>query len=324
MKRLIPVLFILPLLFSACSLFKAPKVERVQDVQLKDLTPAQTNLSLSVVISNPNWFAITVKSLDVEVMDKTRDRIGKINMTQPLKLEKHVADTVYLEISADTRKVASLLSHTSQKVEFIVRPVVVAKVFGITKKVTLEQPQDVNFTKILEDILPTIPSTIVIPTIHTPGLTTKGKKSKLVVQDPKLIKTTTSPTKPDIFKVVKTSITDIGLKETELTVKFLLLNPYGVSFTFKDFPAEIWIDGKYAGKGKLSKPILFDENVFSAESELVFNLNNFNTVLLASKALLKKDMGYKVDGTLMIEGFGTKINKPFTFQGRVEIGKKDK
>ncbi len=324
MMRLIPVLLILTLMLSACSLFQAPKFEHVRDVQLKDLTPDHSTLNLSIVISNPNWFSITVKSLDVEVMDKTRDRIGKIVMTQPLRIEKHAADTVYLEISADTRKVASLVSHTSQKVEFIVRPVIVAKVFGVTKKVTIEQPQEVNFTKILEELLPTIPSNITIPTIRTDELKTKGKNRKLVVKDPKLIKTTSSPSKPDIFKVMKTSITDIGLKETELTVKFMLLNPYGVSFTFRDFPAEIWIDNKYAGKGKLAKPIMFDENVFNHEGELIFELNNFNSFILASKALIKKDMDYKVNGTLMAEGFGTTINKPFTFQGTVEIGKKDK
>lgn len=324
MKRIFPLLLIALVLLSGCSLFKAPKFERVHQVQLKDLTPDHTNLNLSIVISNPNWFSITVKSLDVEVMDKTRARLGRIIMTQPLKIEKNAADTVYLEISADTRKVASLISHTSQKVEFIVRPIVVAKVFGITKKVTIEQSQEVNFTKILEELLPNIPSNITIPTIRTDDLKKKGKSKTIVVKDPKLIKSTSSPTKPDIFKVLKTSVTDIGLKETQLKVKFLLLNPYGVSFTFRDFPAEIYIDDKYAGKGSLAKPILFSENIISHEGELIFELNNFNSVLLASKALIKKDMDYKVNGTLMVEGFGTKINKPFTFQGTVEIGKKDK
>jgi len=123
---------------------------------------------------------------------------------------------------------------------------------------------------------------------------------------------------------MKTSITDVGLKETELTVKFLILNPYGLSFNIRDFPSDIWVNDKYAGKGKLAKLINFNENIFSAEGELVFNLNNFNSILLASNALLKRDMNYQVNGTLLAEGFGAKISKPFKFKGTVEIGKKDK
>jgi hypothetical protein len=104
----------------------------------------------------------------------------------------------------------------------------------------------------------------------------------------------------------------------------MLFNPYGLSFVFRDFPSEIWVNDKFAGRGKLTKPIVFNENIFSAEGEMVFSLSNFNSLLLASKALVKKDMNYLVDGTLQVEGFGAKISKPFKFKGTVEIGKKDK
>jgi LEA14-like dessication related protein len=314
-RRLIPVLLLFPVLFSACSLFKAPKFERVHEVQLKELTPDHSNLDLSIVISNPNWFTISVKNLSVEIMDKTRDRMGTVTMTQPMAMKKHSADTVYFEIQMDTRKVANLISHSSQKVEFIVRAQAVAKVFGITKKVT---------TRILEEMLPKIPSDIAIPTIKANAGKSAAKSGKTVVRDPSFKTAGSSPTKPDIFKIIKTSVTDFGLKETELTVRFMMLNPYGLSFTFRDFPSEIWINDKYAGRGKLAKPVIFDENIFNADGELVFTLNNFNSVLLASKALVKKDMNYQVNGTIMVDGFGTSISKPFRFTGTVEIGKKDK
>lgn len=311
----IAILLILTALLGACSIFKAPEFERLNEVELKDLTPDHTSLDLSIVIRNPNWYAITVKSLDIKVEDMNKDRLGDIVMTQPLKISKHASDTVYFSIDMETRKVTKLVSHNAAKVEFMVKANALAKVFGISKRVKLEQPQSVNFTKILEEMLPSLPSEIEIPTFVA------DKKRNLVIRSkPK----PSSPIKADIFKVVKTSITDVGLKETELTVKFLMLNPYGLSFVFRDFPAEVWINDKYAGKGKLAKPLYFDENIASNEGELVFELNNFNSILLASKALFKKDMNYTVKGQLFAEGFGTKISKPFNFKGTVEIGKKDK
>ncbi len=309
------LLLILTVLLGACSIFKAPQFERLNEMELKDLTPDHTSLDLSIVINNPNWYAITVKSLDIEVQNMSQERLGDIIMTEPLKISKHESDTVYFKIDLETRKVTKLLSHNAQKVEFIVKANALAKVFGISKRVKLEQAQSVNFTQILEELLPSLPSEFEIPTIIA-----DKKRNQVIRSIPK----SPSPIKADIFRVVKTSITDVGLKETELTVKFLMLNPYGLSFIFRDFPAEVWINDKYAGKGKLAKPLYFDENIASNEGELVFELNNFNSILLASKALFKKDMNYTVKGQLFAEGFGTKISKPFNFKGTVEIGKKDK
>jgi LEA14-like dessication related protein len=324
MKSYIYILLVLSLILGSCSLFKDPKFERLNEVKLNDLTPDQTNLDLSIVISNPNWFAITVKSLDIVINDKKQDKLGTVKMTKPLKMEKNSSDTVYFEIGLDTRKVAKMISHNAKKAEFVVNATAVANVFGISKKINLQQTQEINFTKILESVLPTIPTEFNMPTIKTDYKKTASGANKLVVRDPKLEPLTNTPKAPDLFKVLKTSISDIGLKETELKVKFMLFNPYGLSFTFRDFPSEIWINDKFAGRGKLAKPITFNENVFSAEGEMVFSLNNFNSLLLASKALVKKDMNYLVDGTLQVEGFGAKISKPFKFKGTVEIGKKDK
>jgi len=230
MRRfLLPLLLISGLLCS-CAIFKAPVFERLDQVELKDLNADHTSLDLSLVISNPNWYSITVKTLDVEITDKESNKLGDIVMTQPLKIGKHAADTVYFDILLDTRKVTKLVSHSAQNVEFVVKAKALAKVFGISKRVKFEKPQSVNFTKILEQILPTIPGEIEIPTVST-------AKKRVVISDPNQ---KTSPIKMDIFKVMKTSITDFGLKETELTVKFLMLNPYGLSFTIKDFPSDIW------------------------------------------------------------------------------------
>ncbi len=302
-------------LLVSCSLFKEPVFERLNEVTLRDITVDNTGLDLSLVIHNPNWYSITVNSLKVDVSDTAAQKMGDIVMTQPLKIARHASDTVYFEIQMETRKVTRLLSHSAQNAEFIIKADARAKVFGIGKRVRMEKRQSVNFTQILEQLLPSIPEEITIPTIVA------DKKRKVVVSSRP---NKSSPVQADIFKVLKTSVTDVGLKESDLTVKFQLLNPYGLSFTIRDFPSDIWINDKYAGKGKLARPLAFTENIYQAEGEMVFTLNNINTLGLAAGALFKKDMDYRVKGTLQAEGFGLKIAKPFRFNGTVEIGKKDK
>lgn len=315
MRKLLPLLLLTAILQCSCSLFKEPVFESLNKVELKELNPDNTRVDLSIVIKNPNWYAITVKTLTVEITDTTFLKLGNIVMTQPLKIQKNASDTVFFEIMMETRKVTKLLSHSAPKVDFIVKANALAKVFGISKRVKIQQSQSINFTEILEQMLPSIPSDIEIPTFIA------DKKRRVVMQDPPK---PTSSVQIDIFKVLNTSITDVGLKETELTIKFIMLNPYGLSFTFKDFPAQVRINDKPAGSGKLAKPLVFTEEIFQAEGKLVFTLNNINTILLASRTLMKKDLDYKVTGTLMAEGFGTSISKPFTFSGSVEVGKKDK
>lgn len=315
MQKLIPFLLLLSVIMCSCSLFKEPVFERLNKVELKEINPDYTSVDLSIVIKNPNRYGITVKTLTVDITDTTSVQLGKVIMTQPLKIQKNSSDTVYFGINMETRKVTKLLSYSAPKVEFLVKANALAKVFGISKRVKIQQRQSINFTEILEQVLPSIPSDIAIPTLIA------DKKRRVVVQNPPK---PTSSIQADIFKVMNTTITDVGLKETELTIKFIMLNAYGLSFTFKDFPAQVLINDKLAGTGKLAKPLVFTEKIFQAEGQLIFTLNNFYTILLASRAVMKKDLDYRVNGTFIAEGFGTSISKPFTFKGTVEIGNKDK
>jgi LEA14-like dessication related protein len=312
MKKLLIILPVLSLLLSSCALFTAPKFERVHSVKLLELTADQTRLNLSLVISNPNSYAIGLKTMQVTVMDKNRDKLGIIELAEPVSIVKNAADTLYLEINLETRRVTKLISHEASSLDLIIRAEAVAKAFGITKKLTIEQKQQINLTEILEKALPEIPGQIKIPTISARA---KNPKSQVVI----LPDNNSSPLEKGLFQVIKTKITDVGLKETELTVSFTMLNPYGIAFTLIDFPAEIWINDRYAGKGMLQKPIRFSEDVAKNEGALVFTLNNYNSLLTASKALLKKDLSYRVEGTLKAAGFGTTIEKQFRFSGLVDM-----
>ncbi|MFO7659511.1 MAG: hypothetical protein R6V77_01240 [Candidatus Cloacimonadaceae bacterium] len=315
MQKLLLLLLLISVLLCSCSLFKEPVFERLNKVELKDINPDYTRVDLSIVIKNPNRYGITVKTLNVDITDTTSVKLGNVVMTQPLRIQKNSSDTVYFEIIMETRKVTKLLSYSAPKVEFLVKANALANVYGISKRIKIQQRQSINFTEILEQMLPSIPSDIEIPTVIA------DKKRRVVVQNPSK---PSSSIQADIFKVMNTTITDVGIKETELTIKFIMLNAYGLSFTFKDFPAQVLINDVLAGTGKLAKPIEFTEKIFQAEGRLVFTLNNFNTILLASRAVMKKDLDYRVNGTLIAEGFGTSISKPFTFKGTVEIGRKDK
>ena len=317
MRRYLYLCLLLPLLITSCSLFQAPQFKGVSNFKLNELTADHTDIDLALVIANPNGFALALKSLNVTVTDTLQNRLGDVTMLQPLEIPKHDSDTLFLEIELNTRQVAKLVSHSSDKVKFIVHAVAVAHVFGITKQISKDLPEQINITEILLKALPQIPTEFQAPSINISkkkqtqkGNFTSGEK-----------KSDTAKATPELFKVLKAGISDMGFKETELTIRFMLLNPFGLTFTLKDFPAQVSVNGTLAGKGRLAKPLVFDEDVYSQEGEIVCTLNNWNSLKLGTNALFKKGLDYVVQGNLQAEGLGVCINKPFAVKGHVDIGK---
>ena len=317
-NRLILAAFVL--LSAGCRLFQPPKVDRVDRFALTELTPDHTFIDLSLVVSNPNGFAVRLESLNLTLSDKDKNHLSDVRMLHPMEIDGHQADTVYFNIQLDTRPVAKLISHSADKVDFNVHVDGKAKVLGMHVPLRLDLPQSINLTQILEDALPKIPSEFTAPTIKLGGKKKHGDMHSESVSSSDTTGTSPHLQTPDLFKVTKAGLTGLGFKETQFSVRFMLLNPFGLSFTLLDFPSQVSINGTYAGNGRLSHPLVFDENVSSQEGEIICKLNNWNSLMAGSKALLHKQADYQVNGTLSAAGFGVTVNKPFVVKGHVDIG----
>ena len=122
-----------------------------------------------------------------------------------------------------------------------------------------------------------------------------------------------------LFKIQRTTVEKIGIGETELHVNFLILNPYGFSFNFKGFPAEIYINNKLAGRGNLQNQLSFDENVYSKDGVMIFNLSNLKSILGAVSGVFKGEISYSVKGNVLIDAMGMEVNRPYEYKGSLPV-----
>ncbi len=304
MKRISLFLLLIGLLFigSGSFLYKNPAIEKIENVSLQELNPDHTIINLSLVVKNPNCFKIGVKTMEVRILDKDKDKLAKVVLQKAIEIEKRSSRTVEFQAVLDTRRVAKLVSYTTQNVLFNIQADARVKVLGVSKNISFEVPYEFDLRTALQNALQKFTATTQTITAGTSVKKGTGNQSG-----------------QEIFKVIKASLNEIGFTEFQFSIKFLLLNPYGFTFTFVDFPCEVFINDKSAGKGYLTKPLNFNEKVFSQEGELVFKMSHFQSIAGLSKGVLSGEIAYKVNGDAVLNGFGMEIRKPFQFQGKTNI-----
>ena len=123
----------------------------------------------------------------------------------------------------------------------------------------------------------------------------------------------------NLFKITKTSVEKMSIGQTELHIHFIILNPYGLTYNLKGFPAEIYIDDKLAGTGNLKNQLKFNEDIFSQDGIMVFKLNNLKSIFGAVKGAIKGEIKYSVKGNVIIDAFGMQIKQPYSYQDSLPV-----
>lgn len=283
MKKIsIIMLIVLLSLLSGCKMFKKPTVDKIHDIKIVSMSPDVTELLISVKVNNPNSYKLILKSLNIDLLDKSRNQIGNALMKASIMIPGRKSTAIDFTVKLDTRKTAKLISHSDQIVFFYVQGHGKGKALGFNKNFEFEEPYELNIRDYISDLLP--------------RFTAEGK---------------------DLFKLQRTHISQLGLGETEVISEFMILNPYGMSFTFKAFPADVIINDKVVGKGSLQAPLSFDENVYSKDGVIVLKVSNFKSILGALKGVVKGEIGYQVKGTVVIDAFGMEIKKPYEYRGSI-------
>lgn len=289
-KLLIAMISVLMLLSSTgCNfLFKKPQVTKVHDFKVISLGVDKIELEVAVSVLNPNAYQLKLDKLDIELLNKERDRIGSATMQKTVVIPKHKANALSFRIKLDTRPTARMISHSNQTVYLYVAGRGHGKVLGFGKNFSFEEPYEMDLKRHLE---------MLIPKFEASG--------------------------QDLFKVQRSYVKKLGFTQAELHVDFMLLNPYGLTFRLKGFPAEVFLGDKSVGKGNLSMQMSFNENTHSKEGTMVFKINNWRALGAALKGVFQGEIPYRVQGTVMIEAFGLEINKPYNYQGAVPINLSD-
>jgi len=269
-------------------LFKKPRLEKVHDVKIVSFGIDKTELEVSISLNNPNGYKLKVDKLDIELLNKDRGRIGSAGLKSAVEIPSKRSNALNFRVVLDTRPTAKMISTSNQKVFFYISGRGHGKVLGFGKRFDFEEPYELDMKKYLEALLPKFEA---------------GGES--------------------IFKIKRSYIKKIGFTQADLSVDFILMNPFGLTFKFKGFPAEVFMGDKSVGKGNLSAQMAFNENVTSKDGSMVFKISNWRALSAAFKGVFQGEIPYGVKGTLVIEAFGLQINKPYEYKGSIPINLSD-
>jgi len=287
MKRAIRLLLIIAVVFSltSCKMFRKPTIERIHDIRVVSIDPDKSVISVSVIVNNPNNFKIRVDRLKLEILDKDRARVGHATLAGEVDIPKRASINLDFSVVLDTRPVVKMVSSIDQKVQFFVTGKGRGKAIGFSRDFEFEEPYELALKEHLEALLS--------------RFNAKGQS---------------------LFKIQRTSVEKVGISETELHVHFILLNPYGFSFNFKGFPAEVFVNNKSIGKGNLKNQLRFDESIYSKEGVMVFKLSNVKSLLGSLTGVFKGEVQYTVKGKVMIDALGMEINRPYQYNATMPLG----
>jgi len=284
MKNIVRMIVCCLALFSlsSCKLFKSPAVTKIQDVKVVSITPDKSTINISFIVNNPNCYKLKLDQLEVELLNKDRHKVGTATLQKMVQIPKKSAICLDFTVELETRPVVKMVSSIDQKVLFFITGKGHGKVLGIGKKFKFDEPYELDLKEELMSIIP--------------KFSTNGQS---------------------LFKITKTTVEKIGIGETELHIHFIVLNPYGLTFNFKGFPAEIYISEKLAGTGNLKNQLIFNENIYSQDGVMAFKLNNLKTIWGAVKGAVKGEIRYTVKGKVLIDALGMQINQPYSYQDAI-------
>ena len=281
---LLTTLLLILLSVSGCRLFKQPTLEKIHDVKILKLGVDKIEMELSLSIHNPNCYKLKLDKLNVDLLSKDRVKIGSAALQKTVVIPKRKSNALYFKVSLDTRPTARMISLSNQSVYFYISGKGHGKVLGFGKRFEFEEPYELDLKKYLEEL---------IPRFEAGG--------------------------ENIFKLKRSYVKEMGLTQAELAVEFILMNPFGLGFNLKGFPAEVLLGDTKVGNGNLASQLRFDENIHSKDGAMIFKISNFKALWSAVKGVVKGEIPYTVKGTVIIDAFGMEIRKPYQYSGTVPV-----
>lgn len=281
------------ILLSLCScklIFKQPEVVKIQDLKIAEINIDNSKLELSVIVKNPNGYPIKLQELELQMLDPNRMKVGEAKLKKEISLPAKKNVQVDFVVNIQTRPMIHMVSSINKDLQFFIALKGKGKAKAFSKSFEYEQPYSISIKEYLPKLLPNL----------------------------ERMMSGTSGDQP-LFKLLRTYVDEYGLSKTSLMTDFILINPYGINFRIKGFPAEVFIGGKSIGKGNLKKELVFDQNVFYRDGSMVFQVSNLKSVVGAVKGVFQGGIDYEVRGTILIQVMGTDLEVPYNYIGVIPI-----
>ena len=103
MKKIVYISFCLALFLSSCSSILEPTVERIEDVDVVEMSKSKLELNAFMVLKNPNGFALDLDNADLTVYVDDIE-LAKINQTYETTMPKEGEFNMPININMDLDK----------------------------------------------------------------------------------------------------------------------------------------------------------------------------------------------------------------------------
>ncbi|NWF51303.1 MAG: LEA type 2 family protein [Ignavibacteriaceae bacterium] len=256
----------------------APSIKKVESISINDINKDSISLNIKITAENKNDFDLDIKDIRVKILKGT-DTLGNARCNDNLVLPKKKLAAINFDASLSTPITAKHLSLQEDTLRLILK----GKITADLKLVQLPIDFEIPFSFAFRDHF-----------INTIEEKVKNKK---------------------IITPLNALVTGLGLSETTVKINFELNNPYGIEFKLTDYPSEIFINGKYAGKGNLDKDIFVKEAGSESPGQVLFKLDNFKSISSLFGSLFTGKLEYETKGNLHINIFDLDIEFPYSFKG---------
>lgn len=264
---------------SAVNSMKAPEINGIQNLELKEMTKGKAKLSLVLKSFNKNPRTLEFNRLDIDIFSN-KNRIGNAKSNTEIEIPAESQGLIPLDLEIDTNGLSNIFKLSEDSLKLSLKGSLNSRMlFGINMKKSINQ----------EISLP------VKETIRS--LMNKGDLAG------------------KIFRLGKVGISKLGLMNSEISLGFFVSNPYGIPIQLNDYDSRIFLNGTLAGTGSLREPMEIRALEKNKEGSFLFHGNNIKTIGSSLKAMLTGKLKYRTEGTLKLEVMGMDFSLPANFEG---------
>ncbi|GBD89138.1 late embryogenesis abundant protein [bacterium BMS3Abin03] len=256
----------------------APEIVGVKKSEIIEFNNKEIKLSIIVSAKNKNDFNINVEDMFVYIVNNT-DTIGNAERKEKFSIESRGTADIDFSSMLITDKILKLLSEGIDTLNLKLIGNATANLGFISLPVDI----DVMFKVMVKEQL-------------AGAIERDTKDSKII-------------------EVKSAGLKKLSLGESVVDVEFVIMNPYGIEFSVKEYPSTIFINGKESGSGNITGEIQVKKTGTGSAGIVSYKLSNSKTLTSLFNSLFSRKLEYETVGNLLINILGYDIQFPYRMKG---------
>lgn len=262
--------------------FIKPKLSDITNVEVLGINKDSVLINVEAGLINNFFFKIEINEINLKILNG-EDTIGTVNSYLKKELAGYDNSKLNLPAKFSTAKLAEILGENSDLIKLKLKGLINLKIFFLNKNLGISEELNIAL------------------------------KSSLLKAIEKVSKD--EETTEKIIEIKSAKLIDVGLQSSKVLIEFTVKNPYDIPIILISYPADIYLNDNYAGKGNLKDQIELNNNGDIASGEFEFELENIAGIKSILKTIFTTRIIYKTVGDLHLSVLGYKIKIPYSITG---------